>query len=118
MYLIVNVLVSIVVVAVYAYFIDPGHPSEFYEEFAKFSAPYSSVFAGMPLMFVWCWWLSRKWDLKSIIAIWIVYAIIDITVLSISGWTARLAVFAAVSLLTKLAAAVLGARVGAPKETV
>ncbi len=112
-FLIVNVLASVLVVAVYAYLIAPGQPSGFYEEFAEFSAPYSSVFAGMPLMFAWCWWLASKWNFKSIVGIWIVYAIIDITILSISGWTARLALFSSVSLLTKLAAAVLGAKLGA-----
>ncbi|NNE66386.1 MAG: hypothetical protein HKN33_07445 [Pyrinomonadaceae bacterium] len=109
-YLVLNVLVSVVVVAVYATFIDPGRPSEFYEEFAKYSAPYSSVIAGMPLMLVWAWLLRKWWSFRSVIGVWVVYAIIDISVLTASGWTSRLALFSIVSLATKLIAVILGAR--------
>ena len=109
-YLVVNVLISVAVVAFYAYFVNPGHPNHLYEEFARQSAPYSSIFAGMPLMFALCRWLGKKWDFRSIVGIWIVYMIIDLTVLFLSGMTVRLAIFAAISLATKLAAAVLGAR--------
>ena len=108
LFLVVNVAVSIVWVAVYAYLINPGHPSAFYDEYAQVAAPYSSIVAGMPLMFVLCWWLGRTWNLVSILGIWIVYVIIDLSVLFASGMTSRLAGFATVSLITKLIAAVLG----------
>ncbi|MDH3492408.1 MAG: hypothetical protein OEM82_02575 [Acidobacteriota bacterium] len=118
-YLIVNVAISVLVVAVYAYLINPGQPNEFYDEFAQFIAPYSSVVAGMPLMFIWCWWLSKWWNLKSIVGIWIIYLIIDLSILFAAGMSARLAMLATVSLLTKLIAAVGGSwvRNGWPSET-
>ena len=116
-FLIVNVTVSVLWVAVYAYLINPGHPAEFYQAYAQTAAPYSSIFAGMPLMFLMCWWLSRRWTpalaRKSAWQIWSIYAAIDLAVLFASGMTTRLATFAAVSLITKLGAAVLGARAGA-----
>lgn len=115
-YLVTNVAISILYVAFYAYVINPGHPPVFYEQYANVAAPYSSIFAGMPLMFLMCWWLSRRWTpdlaLKSVLVIWIIYVIIDLSVLFASGMTTRLAIFSSISLATKLIAAVLGARKG------
>ena len=117
LYLVVNVGVSILYIAFYSAVINPGHPAEFYQEYAKVASPYSSIIAGMPLMFSLCWWLSRKWTpsfaRNSVILIWIFYVIIDLTIVFASGMTSRLAVFVSISLLTKLLAALLGARVGA-----
>ena len=93
LYLVVNVIISIIWVAIYSHLINPDHSHEFYKEYAKFSAPYSSVFAGMPLMFFMCWWLSGYWTpdlaLKSVLGIWIIYVIIDLSVLFASGMTLR-----------------------------
>jgi len=116
LFLVVNVGVSILWVAFYAYVINPGHPDEFYQEYAMFVAPYSSILAGMPLMFIMCWWLSSHWgpDLafKSVLGIWIIYVIIDLSVLVAAGMTSRLAILSAISLVTKLLAALLGAKIG------
>lgn len=116
LYLIVNVGVSILYVALYSTVINPGQTPEFYQDYAQQAAPYSSIIAGMPLMFLMCWWLSRKWApdfaRKSVIVIWIMYVIIDLTVVLASGMTGRLAVFVSISLATKLLAALAGAAVG------
>ena len=121
-YLVINVAISVLWVAIYAYVINPGHPHAFYEEYAQVSSPYSSIIAGMPLMFCMCWWLSRNWTpdfaLRSVIGIWIVYVIIDLSVVFASGMTARLAVFVTISLATKLVAAVAGVKVGAKPPTI
>ena len=81
-----------------------------------FVAPYSSILAGMPLMFIMCWWLSSHWgpDLafKSVLGIWIIYVIIDLSVLVAAGMTSRLAILSAISLVTKLLAALSGAKIG------
>ena len=49
--MVVNVVMSILYMVVYAYLIDPGHPRAYYDEHAKVAAPYCSIVAGMPLMF-------------------------------------------------------------------
>ncbi len=120
LYLVINVGFSFLYIAFYSYVINPGHPPEFYQEYANVAAPYSSIFAGIPLMFLMCWWLSRKWTpefaRKSVVGIWVIYVIIDLSVLFASGMTSRLAVLASISLVTKLVAALLGARVGARSE--
>ena len=116
LYLVVNVGVSFLYIAFYSYVINPGHPAEFYQEYAKVASPYSSIFAGMLLMFLMCRWLSRKWTPEfarnSVLVLWFVYVIIDLAVLFTSGMTSRLAVLASISLITKLIAALFGARVG------
>ena len=55
LYLVVNVGISFLYVAFYAFVINPGQPPEFYQEYAAIAAPYSSIIAGMPLMFFLCW---------------------------------------------------------------
>ena len=116
-YLVVNVLVSIIWVAIYAHLLNPGHPDGYYQEYAKISSPYSSIIAGMPLMFAMCYLLSGSWTtefaIKSVVIIWIFYVLIDLGILFASGMNRRLALFAAISLITKLLAALLGAKLGA-----
>lgn len=119
-YLVVNVGISILYIAFYAYIINPGHPPAFYQAYAVTVAPYSSIVAGMPLMFFMCWWLTRPWTpgfaRKSVLGIWTVYAVIDLSVLFGAGMTARLALLSGISLATKLIAAVGGATVGAAAD--
>ena len=114
--LVVNVGVSIVYMVVYSYLIDPGHDEQYYREHIKVAAPYSSVVAGMPLMFLAGWWVAGWWQgqfaVKAALVVWLAYALIDIAVLVAAGLTTRIAVLFAVSLLTKLAAVYVGALVG------
>ena len=119
--MIVNVLVSVLVVTVYAHLINTGHPNQFYEEFATNSAPYISIIAGFPLMLSLCWWLSRRWPpelvMRSVILIWMFYAVIDITIVMASGEvTSRLALLVTVSMITKLIAAVMGGKLGSRQQ--
>jgi hypothetical protein len=114
LYLVVNVAVSFGVVAVYAYLIRPGMPEQHYQDWALISAPYSSIFAGMPLMFALCWWVSRWRSVEkptaAVWVIWLTYAALDLGILFGTGaMTPKMAMFSATSLITKLAAGMAGA---------
>src|SRR5215204_599267 len=113
--LIVNVGVSIVYMVVYSYLIDPGHDEQYYREHIEVAAPYCSVVAGMPLMFLAGWWVAGWWQgqfaVKAALVVWLAYALIDIAVLVGAGLMTRIAVLFAVSFLTKLAAVYVGALV-------
>lgn len=116
----INVVVSILYVAIYSYLINQGHDEHYYQEYAKVAAPYSSIVAGMPLMFLMCWWVGRWWEadfaVKAALLVWLVYAVIDVLVLIAAGMSTgiqtQLIVLAAVSLITKLAASYFGGIVG------
>ena len=111
--LIVNVGVSILYMVVYGYGIDPGHDEQYYQDHIQVAAPYCSIVAGIPLMFLAGWWVGGWWEgafaVKAALLVWLAYALIDISALLMAGPTARIAVLVAVSFLTKLAAVYLGA---------
>jgi hypothetical protein len=111
--MVLNVAMSILYMVVYSYLIDPGHPKEYYEEHIKVAAPYCSIVAGIPLMFLAGWWVGRWWEpefaIKAAFAVWLVYVLIDFAVLLAAGLTGKIAVLFAASFLTKLAAVYLGA---------
>ena len=115
--LVTNVLVSVLVVAVYATVVEPGRAPAYYQDFAETSSPYSSILAGMPLMFALCWWLNRWPSIQSsrraAVIVWGFYVVLDIGITAAYGpMTTRIAGFTGVSLLTKLGAGLLGAKVG------
>jgi len=101
----VNVAVSILYMVVYSHVIDPGHEKAYYEAHIKIAAPYCSIVAGIPLMFLVGWWVG----MRPAMFVWLVYAFIDVAVLGASGVTLRIGALVAVSLLTKLVSAYLGA---------
>ncbi len=110
--LVANVAVSILYMVVYGHVIDPGHPEQYYHDHIQIAAPYCSIVAGIPLMFLagrWVggWW-EREFAVKAALVVWLVYALIDITALLFAGVTPRIAVLFAVSFLTKLAAVYWG----------
>jgi hypothetical protein len=102
----VNVAISILYMVVYSYVIDPGHEKEYYEAHVKIAAPYSSIVAGIPLFFLVGRWVGTG----PAMLVWLVYAVIDVTAMAASGLTLRSSAVVAVSMLTKLASAYLGAR--------
>lgn len=111
--LILNIAASILYMVVYGYLINPGHPKQFYDEHIKVAAPYCSIVAGVPLMFLAGLWVAG-WDggqagVKAALAVWLAYTAIDIAVLLTAGATVKLAVICSVSLITKLAAVWAGA---------
>jgi hypothetical protein len=110
--LVVNVAVSILYMVVYSYLIDPGHEEQYYRDHIQVAAPYCSIVAGIPLMFLAGRWVGGWWErdfaVKAALVVWLAYVLIDIGVLLAAGLTARIAVLFAVSFLTKLAAVYLG----------
>jgi hypothetical protein len=110
-----NVALSFAYMVVYGHLIDPGHDEQYYRDHINVAAPYCSIVAGMPLMFLAGWWVAGWWQahfaVKAALAVWLAYALIDLAALVAAGLTTRIAVLFAVSFLTKLAAVYLGARV-------
>ena len=68
----VNVAISILYMVVYGYVIDPGHDQAYYEAHVKIAAPYSSIVAGIPLMFLVGWWVG----MRPAMVVWLVYALV------------------------------------------
>lgn len=112
--MVINVAISILYMVVYGHVIDPGHENAYYQAHIKKAAPYCSIVAGIPLMFLAGWWVG-SWDVglgvRSAFIVWLAYAVIDLAIVAASGITARIGVLVAVSLLTKLAAVYVGALV-------
>ena len=110
--MIVNVLISVLYVVVYSYLIDPGHEEAYYQAHAQLSAPYSSIIAGMPLMFVAGRWIGRKFpkgnSVKAALLVWLVYFLLDFAIIAAAGALAQIAVLFAISFATKVGAALLG----------
>ena len=73
-----NVAVSILYMVVYSHVIDPGHEKAYYEAHVRIAAPYCSIVAGIPLMFLVGWWVG----MRPAIFVWLVYAIVDVAVLA------------------------------------
>jgi hypothetical protein len=120
--MIANVVISILYMVIYSYAIDPGHDPQYYNDHIQVAAPYCSIVAGIPLMFLAAWWAGRRWQgkfsAKSAIAIWLIYAVIDLSIILMAGaMTSRLAILVAVSILTKLAAVYLGAMFASSSRT-
>jgi len=114
--MVANILVSVLYMVVYSYLIDPGHEKQYYDAHVQVAAPYSSIAAGIPLMFLAGFWISGWWQgkfaVESALVVWFVYALIDVAALMAAGWTPRIAMLVAVSLVTKLAAIYVGAVIG------
>jgi hypothetical protein len=101
----VGVAISILYMVVYGHVIDPGHEPAYYEAHVKIAGPYVGVIAGIPLMFLVGWWVG----MRSAMVVWLACAFIDVAVLAGYGLTLRGGAFVAVSWLTKLGSAYLGA---------
>ncbi len=103
----VNVAISFLYMVVYGHVIDPGHDQAYYEAHVRIAAPYCSIVAGIPLMFLVGWWLG----MRPAMIVWLVYALISVATVAISEPTLRNGVFVAVSSLTQLVSAYWGALV-------
>ena len=103
--MVVNVAISILYMVIYSHAIDPGHDKAYYEAHVKIAAPYCSIVAGIPLMFLVGWWVG----LRPAMVVWLIYAVIDVAIVAASGPTAKMGALVAVSLVTKLGSAYFGA---------
>ena len=110
--MIVNLLVSLLYVVVYSYAIDPGHDETYYQVHAQVAAPYCSIVAGIPLMFLAGRWIGGKFpkgnSVKAALLVWLVYFLIDFAVIAAAGALAQIAVLFIISFVTKFGAAFLG----------
>ena len=112
--MVLNIVLSILYVAFYSYFINLGHDQRFYEEYANVAAPYCSIIFGIPVLYFVGRWIGGKWErnfaVKAAVLVWLVYALIDLSVLTAAGWTIQLAVISVISMTTKLIAAYFGGK--------
>ena len=110
--MILNVLISVLYMVAYGYLIDPGHDGAYYQAYAQVAAPYSSIIAGIPLMYLAGRWIGRKFSkgnsVKAALLVWLMYFIIDLSVIVATGAMAQVAILFSISFVTKLAAAYLG----------
>ncbi len=108
-----NILCTVLYMVVYGHVINPGHEEQFYQDHVQIAAPYCSVVAGIPLMFLAGWWVAG-WTasspaVRTALVVWVAYVVVDFTVLLASGAIGKLAVIFGVSFGTKLAAVYFGA---------
>ena len=116
-----NVGIHILYMVAYSYLIKPGQDMAHYQAHAQFSAPYSSIVGGIPLMFLVCRWLGRKFAAESSVTaallVWLVYFLIDLTVILFAGALGEIALLFVISFATKFVAAYFGG-VAARKQIV
>ena len=112
--MVANIVVSILYMVVYSYLIDPGHAQQYYDDHVQVAAPYCSIIAGIPLMFLAGRWVGGWWQgqfaVKSALVVWLVYAVIDIAIVVAAGAASQIGLLVAVSVVTKLASVYAGAR--------
>jgi hypothetical protein len=122
--LVVNVAISILYMVVYGHLIDPGHDDQYYHDHIQVAAPYCSIVAGIPLMFLAGWWVSGWWErevaVQAALVVWLAYVLIDIAVLLASVptmkvevlFTMKATILFTISFATKLVSVYLGALFG------
>ena len=102
-------------VAFYAYFVEPGHPQQFYVDAAQWIAPWSSHVFGPILFFAFHYWLARRSPERNAIAFaiasFVAYVVIDWGM--VLGMGMSLGVMLTPSVAASLAAKLLGALAGA-----
>jgi hypothetical protein len=120
--LVANVAASVLYMVVYGHVIDPGHDPQYYDDHIQIAAPYCSIVAGIPLMFLAGWWVAGWWrralGVRAAWIVWLAYTVIDLAILLAAGMTLGVGLWFVVSFATKLAAADLGAklRIARPAE--
>lgn len=81
---------------------------------SRVAGPDCSIVAGIPLMFAAAWWVTGWWrrelGMRPAWVVWAAYATIDLLVLLAAGLSLQIGLLFAVSFATKLAAALLGAK--------
>ena len=111
--MVLNVVASVLYMVVYGHLFNPGHPPQYYQEHIKVAAPYCSIVAGIPLMFLAGYWVAGWWGpslaIKAALTIWAFYFLADLAILPSAGINGKIAAMFTISFLTKLAAVYLGA---------
>lgn len=113
----VNVGISVLYMVIYGHLINPGQPESHYQEHVRVAAPYSSIIAGVPLFYLAGRFLTRRWPsllrVQTALGIALVYSLIDIMLLFVTGFQLYLLTFIAISLATKFIAAYFGGKAAA-----
>jgi hypothetical protein len=108
--LVVNVLIAILVVGVYRFAIEPGHPSEFYDAAALRIAPWCSHIAGTALFLGAGYLFARRRPDRNgflfALAFTVLYTVIDAAMVGFAG---VVSVEFSLSMLAKLVAGQVGA---------
>ena len=116
--MVINVAISYLAVAVYAYVINPGHDAAFYESAAEPIIIGSAILAGLVLFFIAGYFFTKRKPernaIKFAVAIWVGYFLIEAITLGAVGTDVRelmsmLGVLGT-SLITKLIAVIAGAK--------
>lgn len=119
--MVANVAISFVVVAVYAYGVDPGHDAAYYEAKAQEIAPWSSVVFGVVLFYLAGLIAAlRRPDRNAIffaLTAAFIYMAIDVAVIASVGMLSAMREIVAVSFVTKAIAALAGARMGVHRRS-
>lgn len=115
--MVLNVGATVLYMVVYGYVINPGQPAEHYPQHVQVAGPYASIIAGIPIFFGIGYIVRRvlKWS-PGPVWFWAVYATVDLSVLTIAGWTPTLAMQASASMLSKLGSAIFGSRIASGKD--
>lgn len=114
----ITLAASFPMVAFYAFFIEPGHPQEFYNEAAQWIAPWSSHVLAPLVFLAFNFWLARRSPERNAmlfaVATIVLYALVDLSTLPMMGLpiAAALTVTFGLSLCAKAAGAILGAYLG------
>ncbi len=112
----VNVAISYVAVAVYAYLINPGHENAYYEAATQEIVTWSAIVAGMFLFFgASLFFAKRRPERNAFLfagAIWTGYLLLEFIILTSVGALGSVFGIVSLSMFTKLAAAIVGAKVG------
>ncbi len=112
--LVTNVMASVLYMVAYGHLIDPGHEPKYYEDHIQIAGPYCSIIAGIPLLFLAGWWVAGWWrrslGVRGACVVWLAYAIIDLSILLIAGFSPSIAALFVISFATKFAAVYLGAK--------
>jgi hypothetical protein len=113
--MITNVAVSILYMVVYGHVLDPGHEPQYYQDHIQVAGPYCSIVAGIPILFLAGWWVAGWWQrslgYRGVFFVWLVYTLIDVSILLIAGMSLGMGALFIVSFATKLAAGYCGASV-------
>jgi len=83
------ILLSFIEVAIYSYFINPGHEVGIYESHAQDSAPYISGIFGFIIFFLVArYWTKKDYPnvFKLILLFPVIYILLDILILVIAGF--------------------------------
>lgn len=119
--LVLTVAASFPMVFAYATFVEPGHPQSFYNEAAKWIAPWSSHILGPILFFAFNYWLASRRPQRNAIAFAtatiLFYIVIDFgLMLAFVPPAGLLNVTVALSLMGKVIGALLGGWLGSGRR--